>query len=115
MKRTRVEFFYVVQFGRSYLLITSEKKSTAGRKKEKIQAFSKQSGPIKYGARRTAKTRAADARSVEKARQYGLRQLMRESGVSQHSTERFLRGERVHPATRKKLAQALETLEQRHQ
>jgi len=30
----------VVQFGRSYLLITSEEKSTAGAKKEKIQAFS---------------------------------------------------------------------------
>jgi hypothetical protein len=35
---------------------------------------------------------------------------MRESGTSQHATERFLRGERVHPATRKKLAEAVERL-----
>jgi hypothetical protein len=69
------------------------------------------SGPIKYGARRTAKTRAADARSVEKARQFGLRQLMRESSASQHATERFLRGERVHPATRARLQDAVEKLE----
>jgi len=69
------------------------------------------SGPIKYGARRTAKTRAAYARSVEEARQYGLRQLMRESGTSQHATEQFLRGECVHPGTRKRLTQAVERLE----
>jgi hypothetical protein len=69
------------------------------------------SGPIRYGARHRAKTRAADARSVEKARQYGLRQLMGESGASQHATERFLRGERVHPATRAKLERAVQELE----
>jgi hypothetical protein len=69
------------------------------------------SGPKRYGPRHAAKTRASDARSVEKARQYGLRQLMRESGASQHATERFLRGERVHPGTRAKLERAVEKLE----
>jgi hypothetical protein len=69
------------------------------------------SGPKRYGPRHTAKTRAADARSVENARQYGFRQLMRESGASQHATERFLRGERVHPATRAKLEAAVDKLE----
>jgi DNA-binding LacI/PurR family transcriptional regulator len=38
--------------------------------------------------------------------------LMRESGVSQHAIERFLDGEkRVHPATRLKIARAVERLE----
>ena len=69
------------------------------------------SGPIRYGPRHRAKTRAADARSIEKARQFGLRQLMRESGASQHATERFLRGERVHPGTRAKLEAAVARLE----
>ena len=31
------------------------------------------------------------------------RRLMRESGASQHATERFLRGEPVHPGTRERL------------
>lgn len=73
------------------------------------------SGPIQYGARQAVKTRAGDARSVEKARHFGLRQLMRESGASQHATERFLRGERVHPGTRAKLTQAVEKLERSDQ
>ena len=36
---------------------------------------------------------------------------MRESGVAQHTTERFLDGERVHPGTRERLKQAVERLE----
>jgi len=68
-------------------------------------------GPIRYGSGRKAKTRSADPALIEKARRYGLRQLMRESGASQHSTERFLRKERVHPGTRKKLADAVANLE----
>jgi hypothetical protein len=68
-------------------------------------------GPIRYGSGRKAKTRSADPALIEKARRYGIRQLMRESGASQHSTERFLRKERVHPGTRKKLADAVANLE----
>jgi hypothetical protein len=30
--------------------------------------------------------------------------------VSQHAIERFIRGERIHPSTRKKLADAVERL-----
>jgi hypothetical protein len=70
-------------------------------------------GPIQYGARRTAQTRAANPQIIDKARKYGSRRLMRESGASQHATERFLRGERVHPATRAKLEAAVEKLERR--
>jgi len=49
--------------------------------------------------------RSADPAVIAEARRYGLRQLMRESKASQHSVERFLRGERVH--TRVALEQAL--------
>jgi len=68
-------------------------------------------GPITYHRHQTAKTRAADAGLILRARRYPLRQLMRESGASQHSTERFLRRERVHPTTRARLASAVEKLE----
>ena len=34
------------------------------------------------------------------------------SGVGQHSVERFIHGQRVHPSTRAKLKEAVETLEQ---
>src|SRR5271169_2858622 len=61
VNRTHVEFFCVVQFGRSYLLITSEKKSTAGPKKEKIQVFSNILAPYDMahviGPRRALPTR----------------------------------------------------------
>ena len=70
------------------------------------------SRPILYSRPRTAKTRSADPQLIEKARKMGLRKLMRESGVSQHAAERFQRGERVHPGTRKKLADAVAHLEQ---
>jgi hypothetical protein len=72
-------------------------------------------GPIQYHRHQTSKTRAADAGLIVRARRFGLRRLMRESGASQHATERFLRSERVHPATRKKLAEAVERLRPRGQ
>jgi hypothetical protein len=69
-------------------------------------------GPIQYAPRQTPKTRAADPGLIVRANRFGLRELMRESGASQHPTERFLRGEQVHPSTRAKLARAIEKLEQ---
>jgi hypothetical protein len=36
---------------------------------------------------------------------------MRESGASQHAIERFLKADRVHPATRARLERAVEKLE----
>ena len=68
-------------------------------------------GPIKYQPGQTANTRAADARLILRARKFPLRQLMRESGVSQHATERFLRGDRVQPATRTRMQRAVMKLE----
>lgn len=68
-------------------------------------------GPTLYERQRTAKTRAADSGLIARARRYGLRRLMRESGASQHATERFLNGERVHPRTRNKLEEAVKKLE----
>jgi hypothetical protein len=70
------------------------------------------SGPIQYGPGRNAKTRSADPGLISKASDYGLRQLMRESGASQHAVERFLDGERVHPLTRTRLVEAIEKLGQ---
>ena len=68
-------------------------------------------GPIQYRRHQTANTRAAAAALILRARRFPLRQLMRESGVSQHAIERFLDGERVHPATRVRIARAVEKLE----
>ncbi len=68
-------------------------------------------GPIQYQRHQTVKTRAADAGLILRARRFPLRQLMRQSRASQHAIERFLEGERVHPATRKRLALAVERLE----
>jgi hypothetical protein len=68
-------------------------------------------GPIKYHRQQTAKTRAAEAGLILRARRFPLRKLMRESGASQHSIERFLDGDRVHPATRATVARAVEKLE----
>jgi hypothetical protein len=67
--------------------------------------------PIQYHRHQTAKTRAADAGLILRARRFPLRQLMRESRASQHATERFLRGDRVHPSTRAALARAVQKLE----
>lgn len=72
-------------------------------------------GPLKYHRQQTAKTRPADEGLVLRAQRFALRQLMRQSGASQHSVERFLRSERVQPVTRAKLAQAAEKLERRGQ
>ncbi len=69
------------------------------------------SGPIKYHRGRRVKTRAADAGTIARARRFGLRQLMRESGASQHSVQRFLDGEPVHPSTRLRMEQAVARLE----
>jgi hypothetical protein len=69
------------------------------------------SGPIRYGSGQKAKTRPADPALIVRARRYELRKLMREAKSSQHSVERFLDGERVHPATRAKLQLAIEGLE----
>jgi len=44
-----------------------------------------------------------------------VRQLMRESGVTQHAVERYLRGQRVHPKTCSALLKALEKLERQKQ
>src|SRR5260370_42679006 len=63
VKRTRAECCYGVQFERSYLLITSEKKSTAGPKKEKIQAFSNILAPFDM-ARVTSPRRALPRRDL---------------------------------------------------
>jgi hypothetical protein len=68
-------------------------------------------GPIRYHARRGAKTRSADPGLILRAKRFPLRQLMRESGVSQHSVERFLRGEPIHPATRARITEAVGKLE----
>jgi hypothetical protein len=69
------------------------------------------SGPIRYEPGQTTKTRAADPGLVLKAKRFGMRRLIRESGASQHAVERFLDGERVHPSTRTQLRQAVEKLE----
>jgi hypothetical protein len=68
-------------------------------------------GPVQYHPRRTANTRPADAALIQRARRFPRKLLRRESGASQHAIDRFFRGERIHPGTRKKLAQAVETLE----
>jgi hypothetical protein len=67
--------------------------------------------PRTYAPRQTANTRAADAGLIQRAEKFSIRRLMRESGVSQHAIERFLRGERVHPPTSARLARAVEKLE----
>jgi len=69
------------------------------------------SGPIKYQAGQTAKTRAADPRLILRAKRFSERRIMRKSGVSQHAVERFLSGARVHPTTRLRLTKAIEELE----
>ena len=68
-------------------------------------------GPVRYSPRKTANTRPADAALVQRASRFPKKLLRRQSGVSQHAIDRFLNGERIHPATRKKLAQTVEELE----
>src|SRR6266576_2581647 len=74
-------------------------------------AILESSGPIRYGTGQKAKTRSADPTLIARARHFGVRQLMRESGASQHAIERFLHGDRIHPGTRARLASAVEKLE----
>ena len=73
-------------------------------------SFLENTGPVRYHGGQTAKTRAADAGLIARARRHPLRRLMRESKASQHATERFLAGDRVHPSTRLKLARAVDKL-----
>jgi hypothetical protein len=68
-------------------------------------------GPIQYHARKTANTRPADA-LITRAKRFSKKLLRRKSGASQHAVDRFLRGERIHPSTRKKLAEAVADMEQ---
>jgi hypothetical protein len=70
-------------------------------------------GPVQYHPRKTANTRPADAALIQRARRFSSKMLRRESGVSQHAIDRFLDGERVHPDTRRRLAQTVEELERR--
>ena len=67
-------------------------------------------GPVQYHPRKTANTRPADAALILSARSFSRKLLRRESGASQHAIDRFFRGERIHPGTRKKLAEAVEKL-----
>lgn len=64
-------------------------------------------GPVRYARRKSANTRPADAALKQRARRFAKKLLRRESGVSQHAIDRFLDGERIHPATRKKFANAV--------
>jgi hypothetical protein len=69
------------------------------------------SGPIRYQSGQTMNTRGGDARLILRAKRFGIRRLMRTSGVWQHAIERFLKGARVHPSTRAELARAIEKME----
>jgi hypothetical protein len=68
-------------------------------------------GAVRYSRRKTANTRPADAALIQRASRFAKKLLPRESGVSQHAIDRFFDGERFHPATRKKLADAVAKLE----
>jgi hypothetical protein len=85
-----------------------ERRSQEG---EDISVFDN-AGPVKYHARKTANTRPADAALILRASRFSKKLLRRESGASQHAIDRFFRGERIHPSTRKRLAQTVEKLEQ---
>jgi hypothetical protein len=64
--------------------------------------------PRTYAPRQTSNTRPANAELIRRAKRFSIRKLMRASGASQHAIERFLRGERVHPRTRERIAKAVE-------
>jgi hypothetical protein len=70
-------------------------------------------GPVRYSPRKTANTRPADAALIMRAKRFSKKLLRRKSGASQHAVDRFLDGKRIHPATRKKLAQTVEELERK--
>jgi hypothetical protein len=84
-----------------------ERRSQEG---EDISVFDN-AGPVKYHPRKTANTRPADAALILRASRFSKKLLRRESGASQHAIDRFLRRERIHPSTRKKLAEVVEKLE----
>lgn len=69
------------------------------------------SGPVTYQPHRTQNTYAADSGIVLRAKRFPLRQIMRESGLSQHTVERFLRGGRVFPETREHMMKTVQKLE----
>jgi hypothetical protein len=54
---------------------------------------------------------SALAMRVFRLHRFPKKLLRREAGASQHAIDRFFRGERIHPATRKKLADAVNNLE----
>lgn len=69
------------------------------------------SGPLTYQAHRTRNTHSADPGLILRAKRFGLRELSRASGVSQHAVERFLDGGRVFPKTRARMLKAVLKLE----
>jgi hypothetical protein len=83
-----------------------ERRSQEG---EDISVFDN-AGPVKYHPRKTANTRPAGAPLIIRASRFSKKLLRRESGASQHAIERFFRGERIHPGTMKRLADAIEKL-----
>jgi hypothetical protein len=68
-------------------------------------------GPIRYHPRKTANHPSADAALIMRASRFSKKLLRPQSGASQHAVDRFFRGERIHPVTRKKLADAVTNLE----
>jgi len=68
-------------------------------------------GPVQYHPRKTAKHPSADVALIQRASRFPKKLLRREAGASQHAIDRFFRGERIHPGTRKKLAEAVQELE----
>lgn len=68
-------------------------------------------GPMTYQADRTRNTHAADPGLILRAQRFPLRQIMRESGLSQHAVQRFLAGGRVFPNTRARMMEVVRKLE----
>jgi len=84
-----------------------ERRSQEG---EDISVFDN-AGPVKYYPRKTVNTRPAEAALIQRASRFSKKLLRRASRVSQHAIDRFHDGDRIHPGTRKKLAQTVEELE----
>jgi hypothetical protein len=68
-------------------------------------------GSITYQAQSTRNSHAADPVIIFRANRFGFRQLMQESGLSQHTVGRFRSGRRVFPKTREQLTRAVFQLE----
>jgi hypothetical protein len=77
--------------------------------------FSEQFQEQKVLRERTCMSRTWDYRKIRLefrfVSRFSKKLLRRKSGASQHAVDRFFRGERIHPDTRKKLAEWIETLE----